>query len=353
MKKFFKILLRCFLLAVAAVVFVSGIVLICAWRRSQNDYWTDSRLSENVSVRWYYKKQEYRIYNYSEKKIVAKSLDRVVKPAEDDSLTVFFRQGLRGYLNANTGEVVIPEQYLRAWVFSEGLAAVVDGSGKVGFINKDNEVVVPFVYPYDSKKSIDYLFQGGLCAMIDEQGMCGLIDATGHWVVEPVYDYIWSPKHGKYRVVKQDGKYGLLEENLDLLFPIVYDNIEVAWEEADGLLISKDGIMQQVTFDGTVIQPFVVDEVGHIYCLQSIDPVVLTNGYDNSEILKTEDMLLSDYMLYRVNGCCGVMHHETGKVIIPALYNDIEMPSPTIFEATLSGVNTKKILFDINGNRID
>lgn len=117
MKKFFKILMKSVLWSVAVVVLIVGIFIICAYTQSRNDFWVDDKLSENVSVRWYYNKQEYRLYNYAEKKIVAKSLDRVVKPAEDDSLTVFFRQGLRGYINANTGRVVIPEQYCRAWIF--------------------------------------------------------------------------------------------------------------------------------------------------------------------------------------------------------------------------------------------
>ncbi len=352
MKKFFKILMKCVLWSVAVVVLVVGILIIRAYTQSQNSFWVDDSLSENVSVRWYYKKQEYRIYNYSEKKIVTKSLDRVVKPAEDDSLTVFFRQGLRGYLNANTGRVVIPEQYCRAWVFSEGLAAVVDHSGKVGFINEDNEVVLPFVYSYNRKKSVDYLFHDGLCTMVDEQGMCGLIGTDGRWAIDSTYDYIWAPHYGKYRIVKQNGKYGLLDGNLNLLFPVVYDNIEIAGEESDGVFIVKDGIKQQIAFDGTIIQPFVVDGVDRIYCLQPVEPIMVTNEY-SSNALKTEAMLLSDYMIYWVDNRCGVMHYETGKVIIPALYGDIEMVSPTLFEAELSGVKYSHILFDINGKRID
>lgn len=351
MKKFFKILMKSVLWSVAVVALIAGILIIRAYIQSQNDFWTDNNLSDKVSVRWYYRKHEYRLYNYEEKNIVTKSLDRVVRPTEDDSLTVFFRQGLRGYLNANTGRVVIPEQYHRAWVFSEGLAAVVDKSGMVGFINKNNEVVLPFEFTYNSKKPVDYLFHDGLCTMVDEQGMCGLIDTDGRWVINPVYDYIWAPQLGGYRIAKQDGKFGLLDENLNQLLPMMYDHIEFAGQESDGVFLVKDGVKQQVGFDGTVIQPFVVDGVGHLYCLQRIDPIVVSDDYDNS--LKTEIMTLSGYMLYWVGDHCGVIHGKTGKVIIPAVYDDVDMASPTLFEAELSGVRHSHILFDINGNRID
>ena len=347
MKKFFKILMKSVLWSVAVVVLIAGVLIVRAYVQSQNAFWTDDKLSENVFVRWYYKKHEYRICNYEEGKIVTKNLDRVVRPAEGDSLTVFFRRGLRGYLNANTGRVVIREQYRRAWIFSEGLAAVVDDSGKMGFINKDNEVILPFVYPYNRKKMVDCLFHDGLCVMADEQGACGLINTEGRWVVEPMYDYIWSPQYGKYRIVEQGGKYGLLDENLEPLFPMVYDGLEFAGGESDGVFIVKDGIKQQVAFDGTVIQPFVVDRVGSLYCLQPIEPVAM------SDELKTEVVLLSDYKLYWVGRHCGVMHGETGKVIIPAVYDDIDMVSPTLFEAELSDVKYGQVLLDINGNRID
>ena len=40
------------------------------------------------------------------------------------------------------------KQYKHAWHFSEGLAAVVTDNGKVGFINYDNEMVIPAVYEF-------------------------------------------------------------------------------------------------------------------------------------------------------------------------------------------------------------
>ena len=114
MKKLFKILWKSVLFCVCVVALIVGVLIIREWRRNQNQYWVDIRLSENVDVRYYYKLEERVVYNRAERKVVAKDIDRVVVPAKGDSLTVFFRKGLRGYLNANTGEVVIPEQYRHA-----------------------------------------------------------------------------------------------------------------------------------------------------------------------------------------------------------------------------------------------
>ena len=72
-------------------------------------------------------------------------LDWVADAPERDTLTVFSRKGKRGFLNVNDGRIVIEAQYDKAWVFSEGLAAVVKDK-KIGFVNARNEVVLPFRY---------------------------------------------------------------------------------------------------------------------------------------------------------------------------------------------------------------
>lgn len=65
----------------------------------------------------------------------------------NDSLGVFCLDNKRGYYNSYTGKIVVPAQYRRAWIFSEGLAAV-QKNGMIGFINRKGEVAIPFRYPY-------------------------------------------------------------------------------------------------------------------------------------------------------------------------------------------------------------
>lgn len=61
-------------------------------------------------------------------------------PSRNDSLAVFCSENKRGYYNMYTGEIAIPAQYRRAWVFAEGLAAV-QKNGNIGFINRKGDVV--------------------------------------------------------------------------------------------------------------------------------------------------------------------------------------------------------------------
>lgn len=350
MKKFFKILWKSLLAVAAVAVVFIGIVLAYAAYDKQNSYYNSRWLSEDVVVRYYYNKEEYKVYNAKLKKVTLKDVDNVVGASEGDSLTVFFKDDLRGFLNTKTGEVVIPAQYKKAWVFSEGLAAVMDHSGKIGFINKDNEVVLPFVYNYREKWAIDYYFNNGYCVMTDERGACGVIDKEGNWVMEPQYDSIWKLYFGKYRVVKEEDKYGMIDENLNFVFPIEYDKIEFAEHEHDGVLLTKNYVKQHVAYDGIILDPFVIDGTENMYYTQRIEPLVLRNEYED-DVLKTEERVLADYLLYYVDNLCGVMHRETGKVILPPIFEDVRMVSPTLFKAELDDIDGY-VLYDTQGRRV-
>ena len=340
-----KILLTAFILA---CLFIAGLIgreyykdhygRVNPWYR---DY--EKKLSENVETHSFNTHTRYdymtRVYNKKTGKYTTPRLDWVADVPERDTLTVFSHKGKRGFLNVNDGRIIIEAQYDKAWVFSEGLAAVVKDK-KIGFINARNEVVIPFQYDYSNRSrwAIDYLFRDGYCTMTDERGACGLIDKAGNWVIEPQYDCIWTPHGEGYRIVKDGDKYGLLNPELKFAYPVEYDYIEFSAEDA-GVLLSQNGRKWQVDFDGTVTRPFVIDYTSWIY---------VPRTYDEEE----GSSKLSDYIEYRVNGQVGVLRRDNGKIVIPAIYETINMISETLFEAQLrEGGNW--ILIDTNGNIVE
>ena len=80
-----------------------------------------------------------------------------------------------GYIDPENN-VVIPFEYETAMSFSEGYASVVKG-GKCGYIDKNNEVVIPFVYDAATP------FEGGE-AKVKKDGRWGTIfpDGTVKWI---------------------------------------------------------------------------------------------------------------------------------------------------------------------------
>lgn len=124
--------------------------------------------------------------------------------SENDSLAVYEYFDKRGYINVNNNEVVISARkndYEKAWLFSEGLAAVMK-DGKIGFINAANEVVIPFEFHCSSRYSC-YKFENGHCVISNKDGKMGVIDTSGRWVLEPVFDEIQSPCEFSFTFTKE------------------------------------------------------------------------------------------------------------------------------------------------------
>ena len=147
------------------------------------------------------------------------------KVAEDDKVLVTVVTD--GYENASKEysgkaiKVLVDELKVKGWVFSEGLAAVMK-DGKIGFINTENEVVIPFQFDYTDKCRIwdfSYLFHDGYCIMTNKDGDLGLIDTTGKWIVEPAYDEIWAPHKSSYRIIVDNSKHGVLDSRGNVIYP--------------------------------------------------------------------------------------------------------------------------------------
>ena len=284
------------------------------------DYW-DRKLSENVTLRSF-SDNKWRVYNKQTGEYTTEKINWVSEAPETDSLAVYALPGKRGYININSGHIIIDAEandYRKAWVFSDGLAAVMK-DGKIGFINDQNDVVIPFQFDYTDKcrmYDFGYVFHNGYCAMTDADGNLGLIDKNGNWVVEPEYDEIWAPHKSGYRVIVKDSKHGILDSTGTIIYPAEYGYISII---PDGFVLNKGGKKWQVDFQGNIVQPFMFDNT---YYLKY--PV----GYNECGEIQ---FAFADFVKYEVMNCYGIMNRITGEPITPAIYSDINMLSKDLFE---------------------
>ena len=284
------------------------------------DYW-DRKLSDNITLHSF-SDNKWRVYDKQTGEYTTDKIYWLSEVPENDSLAVYALPNKRGYINVNTGRIVIDAEandYRKAWVFSEGLAAVMK-EGKIGFINAKNEVVIPFQFDYTDKcrmYDFGYLFHDGFCIMTDKDGDLGLIDTTGKWIVEPDYDEIWAPHESGYRIIVDNSKHGVLDSRENVVYPAEYGYIDVL---SDGFVLTKGGKKWQVDFDGNVVQPFMFD--GTYYLNYPI-------GYNECGDIQ---YAFADYAKYEVMNRYGIMNRITGKPITLALYSDINMLSKDLFE---------------------
>ena len=324
------------LIPVGLVVLVGYALYEDAYGR---DYW-DRKLSENVTLRSF-SDNKWRVYNKQTGEYTTEKINWVSEAPETDSLAVYALPGKRGYININTGHIIIDAEandYRKAWVFSDGLAAVMK-DGKIGFINDKNEVVIPLQFDYTDKcrmYDFGYVFHNGYCAMTDADGNLGLIDKNGNWVVEPEYDEIWAPHKSGYRVIVKDSKHGILDSTGTIIYPAEYGYISII---PDGFVLNKGGKKWQVDFEGNTVQPFMFDNT---YYLKY--PI----GYNECGDI---EYAFADFVKYEVMSCYGVMNRMTGEPITPAIYSDINMLSKDLFEVQEYD-SYDWYLIDTKGNKI-
>lgn len=301
-------------------------------------YWMDEDLGRNIEIR-HFSNKLCATYSKATEKRLSPKVRWISCVPERDSLTVFCdKDGKRGYLNVNTGKVVIEGQYKHAWHFSEGLAAVVTDNGKVGFINYDNRMVIPAVYDYVSGH--DYIFDDGICVIADiRTNKYGAIDVTGNIRLPMEYSEIFRSytDDGTWYLKKED-KCGLADADMNVIFEAVYDNVRSNGQDNNAYL-TLNGVKQLVSFDGDVILPFVIDESFPLeYQTDCAD--IDGNNYSLHPYLVK---IMVDY------GCYGVMDTRTGKMIIPAVYSDINMISQNLLMAEIGGDEENNIIFTTAG----
>jgi hypothetical protein len=136
---------------------------------------------------------------------------------------IILENGLYGYVD-RTGKAVIPPQYSRADVFSDGLALVSD-KDFFGYIDKTGKAVLDLKgirFPGSPRR-----FSEGLASFSMQNGRggfnSGYIDKTGKIVIEPQFDEANDFSDGMARV-KQYGKYTFIDKTGKIITDPVFDD---------------------------------------------------------------------------------------------------------------------------------
>ncbi len=252
------------------------------------------------------------LYNTTTGRRTATDIRWICKSSDGDSLACFstVEERKRGYFNRFTGEVVIPAQYQKAWIFSEGLACVYD-KGMVHFIDHKGQTLMGKEFPY-TERIDDYCFHNGLCSILGDNNRIGLIDKQGNWVVDPVYYQMVYDTKGFWLVQDREWNYGLLDAKGQVLLPIEYDNITIHHGDSCIFVRRLDRLNQVLDFECNIINPCNFDEVEKME--------YSTDEYDEFDNLKSATANCLKYETFE--GYYGLMDKD-GNIITPPSYSRI------------------------------
>lgn len=296
---------------------------------AETEYRT-TNLSNQIAYRYAYGSGKGQVYDKEQKKVLVDNITWLYRT--EDSLVVFAKDNLRGYFNRFTGEVVVQPTYQRAWVFSEGLAAV-EKDGELLFINHQGDVVIDKDLEVVNG-DFEYVFHDGYCKIQKQlNGMEGLIDHEGNYALLPEYNQIWN-EHGLWKVQNNDG-YGLFSASMDTLFTPDKTDITV-WEHMVEVRF-KNHIAQQFDHAGNLINDFVIDEINNIkYATNELYSPEDSEAYCNDEIYAVADckvyVVRSNYTDY-----CGLMGRD-GRRITPPEYTSINAIAKDLYLCQPHGI---------------
>ena len=283
----------------------------------------DHRISKRYEV---YKRGEinrYYIIDHVTGKKTAKRISSIDKNFGEDSLIRFSRKDIWGnnerfgYINARTGKIVIEPQFYYAGEFSEGLAAVSSENG-AGFIDATGKIAIPIKGHIVGGKNAK-IING--CAIVKTYNKkYGIISVSGEWALEANYDKIEHVNNGIYIVITENYKHGVWCASKGWIFEPIYENIEERL--GDRFEITNNGICWEADLEGKTTKPLIYDSSEQLFYYPA--------GYDNGG-----DGIATEYLVFYIDERCGVLNIHTKEVVLPAIYDDIEMLSKDIFELTI------------------
>lgn len=323
-----------------------GLMIASVWydKTFGRDSYCDRILSQNIVVEAY-NNNRMRVKDIKTGKYTTPKVRWVSGAPERDSITVYCdKDGYRGYLNCNTGRITLDAgkmRFRRAWQFSEGRAFVVLDNDKesLSLIDYNGNVIARDIATY--VHGYDYVFVNGVCRLYVD-GRFGLLSLDGTWAVEPTYYDIGFPNTFGYRIACDEEGYWILDTHLNRTFSEPYDKMDFAIgrEEGAGTLYrTKNHVKQLVNYDGSVVEPFVIDGTYNLKYMVRYN-----------EDAEDEYVLDPDLVVYQVDGWEGLMNKHTGRIITPAAYTDFEMISKELIKAVLGyDYNDESVVMDRNG----
>lgn len=140
-------------------------------------------------------------------------------PRNGDSLVFVDQKARYGFLNYHQNRIVIPIKYRGARQFDQNLAWVEDscygsrcgeGRGKWGLINRQNQLVIPFIYdtPQYRRKG-ESLIENGLIRA-KAGGKYGCLNIDGDTIIPFKYSRLGRFSYG-YAAISTDSTYGYLD----------------------------------------------------------------------------------------------------------------------------------------------
>lgn len=260
------------------------------------------------------------MHNVLTGEVITKDVDWIALSADEDSLIVFSSKGKRGYINRYSGAVSIPAKYRKAWIFSSGVAGVIE-KDSVYFIDHSGKPINDRKFKFNAKTD-GYVYHGNYCAIAVDGGLMGLIDKSGNWAVLPEYDYISPQIRNFWKMSKGTGNDKLwyaFDDMARQVTDVGYLEIEIT-QEYGVIATLPNNLMFSFGFDGQKSDAFFLRNIETMY--------YETDDYDeNGEKIYAPTTLKIYSMPNGNEGLCTA----SGRIVTKPLYCEIRSAGKDLY----------------------
>ena len=237
-----------------------------------------------------------------------------------------------------TGREIAPPQFTTAYPFTNGVALACKGGrdiygtgGKWGAINKNGEIIIPFIYDRTSGN-----FEGDSYVIAETGQQSITLDKNGKTVTFPAFDNVPGNFYRTaYSPARKGDKWGLIDKLGKVIIPIEHEAVQ--WESEGLVPVKKGGKWGYMDLKGQwKIEPlyeyaprfekgFAVPQLAGKYgCINKQGKVTIPFEWDYAYPTLTKTPLVK----LQVKGdnyknLVGLANPITGKILAPAKYETI------------------------------
>lgn len=287
------------------------------------------------------------------------------------------KDGVYGYINLKNELKLFPQFHKAYWDDNTGIA--INKNKKYALINSDGHFITDYVYSNIKKTSNQYYFveingkgnfinlkgeivfdkkldiidkgiYNSVAAYKSDDGKkLGLIKIDGSIISDPIYDVIYGNLQTPYWTVSKDNKFGILNGDGSVLIPIEYDKIDytvlensfipVMLNKKYGYIDKSNKLIIPYEYDKALpfIEGFAIVKKDGIYgyITEKNDKIAF---FGKEPFWNGERYFNDGLAAFKINGKCGFINKK-GKVVIEAIYDDVENFQNGIVKVTLNELN--------------
>lgn len=269
------------------------------------------------------------------RKKLHRGIEWIAQSSDGDSLIVFSKGGKRGFLSANTAEIVLPAQYDAAWCFHDGVAGVCQGDS-VFFIDHSGKPI--YGRKFKREKGHNYVYYGDY--FVNQVGdKFGLVDRRGRDLSGAIYEDL-LPMPGNMWVMKLDGKMGALNDKGEVIIPAEYVDVEIH-SEGGIVAMADDNSKRRLDYEGNLTDGFVYDSI--------IIPDYYTEELDEEGNHITK---FANALVYSSNDHYGLMD-PSGYPLTAPIYFSISPISADLFDCQIADYGGESLILNAKGQKVN